>query len=143
MLIVTTGCDRGRLFEQNQDIPDAFWEIEFKPEFHVDIVDTTANYAFYINVRNTEHYRYSNLFVFLFTHFPNGNITRDTIECVLAEPSGRWLGHHSGNMIEHQILLNPALRFPLSGQYLFRIEHAMREDMKGITSIGIRIEESR
>lgn len=143
MAIIALGCDSNRVFDENKAIPGAYWEKEFKPVFNVEIKDTTTNFEFYINVRNTEEYRYSNLYVFLETHFPNGNLTRDTIECMLADISGYWLGHSSGNLIEHQIMLNPTLRFPLTGNYTFEIEQAMRESLQGITDIGIRIEKSR
>jgi gliding motility-associated lipoprotein GldH len=143
LVVAGSSCDRGRLFDDNTAIPSSHWEKEFRPAFKVEVSDTTTNYGFYFNVRNTDEYRYSNLFIFLETQFPNGNVTRDTIECMLADLSGRWLGRGSGNLIEHQILLNPVLRFPLSGHYTFEIEQAMREPLKGITDVGIRIEKSR
>jgi gliding motility-associated lipoprotein GldH len=135
-------CDPDRIFDENKPIPDAYWEMTYLPAFTVAVEDTTTNYSFYINVRNTDAYRFSNLYVFLKTSFPNGNITQDTIECMLADLDGRWLGRGSGKIVEHQILLNPSLRFPLKGSYIFEIEQAMREPLQGITDIGIRIEKS-
>jgi gliding motility-associated lipoprotein GldH len=143
LLLAGSACDSSRIFDENTAIPASLWTKDFRPSFEVEVRDTTTNYGFYFNVRNTEAYRYSNLYIFLETHFPNGNVTRDTIECMLADVSGRWLGRSSGSLIEHQILLNPALRFPLSGNYLFEIEQAMREPLNGITDVGIRIEKSR
>ncbi len=143
LTLLAYACDDRRLFDDNIAIPDAYWVKGFKPKFEVKVEDTLANYGFYLNVRNTTDYRYSNLYIFLQTHFPNGNITRDTIECILADPSGRWLGRGSGKIIEHQVLLNPALRFPLKGLYSFQIEQAMREPLNGITDVGIRIEKNR
>ena len=94
-----------------------------------------------LNVRHLENYRYSNLFVFMHTEFPNGNVTHDTIECMLAMPDGRWMGKGSGTFRSAKVLLNPALRFPLKGDYHFEIEQAMREkELKGITDIGICFE---
>lgn len=138
--LLLAACDSGSLYDDNRAIRDAHWDKEMVPSFDVRIEDTTRMYRFYINVRHTDDYRYSNLYVFLQTHFPNGNLTRDTIECILAAPDGRWQGRKSGKTIEHQILLNDALKFPLKGQYVFEIEQAMREPLKGVTDIGIRIE---
>ncbi|MBQ2499473.1 MAG: gliding motility lipoprotein GldH, partial [Bacteroidales bacterium] len=99
------------------------------------------DYAFYLNIRHLENYRYSNLYVFLHTEFPNGNITHDTIECTFARPDGSWMSKGSGTIRSAKILLNPALRFPLSGSYHFEIEQAMRDDvLKGITDIGLSFE---
>ncbi len=138
--LLLSACDRGLLYDDNKAIPDAYWQKEQVPSFEVWVEDTTTPYRFFINVRNTEDYRYSNLYVFLQTHFPNGNLTRDTIECILAAPDGRWQGRTTGKTIEHQILLNDALKFPLKGQYVFEVEQAMREPLKGITDVGIRID---
>jgi gliding motility-associated lipoprotein GldH len=140
--VFLSSCDPNRIFDENKPIPNAFWEMAFRPEFFVPVEDTATSYRFYINVRNTNDYRFSNLYLFLKTKFPNGNIPQDTIECILADKDGHWLGRRSGKIIEHQIVLNPSLRFPLIGPYLFEIEQAMREPLPGVTDIGIRIEKS-
>lgn len=122
-------------------IPEAEWLQENRIAFDVDINDTISSYVFGIGLRHLENYRYSNLFVFLHTRMPNGNITHDTIECTLATPEGRWLGKSSGSMRDMVIPLNDNLRFPLTGSYHFEIEQAMREPvLKGISDIGLFIE---
>jgi len=122
-------------------IPEAEWLQENRIAFDVDINDTISSYVFGIGLRHLENYRYSNLFVFLHTRMPNGNITHDTIECTLATPEGRWLGKSSGSMRDMVIPLNDNLRFPLTGSYHFEIEQAMREPvLKGISDIGFFIE---
>lgn len=122
-------------------IPEAEWRQENRIAFDADINDTISSYVFGIGLRHLENYRYSNLFVFLHTRMPNGNITHDTIECTLATPEGRWLGKSSGSMRDMVIPLNDNLKFPLSGPYHFEIEQAMREPvLKGISDIGLFIE---
>lgn len=122
-------------------IPEAEWRQENLIAFDADINDTISSYVFGIGLRHLENYRYSNLFVFLHTRMPNGNITHDTIECTLATPEGRWLGKSSGSMRDMVIPLNDNLRFPLTGPYHFEIEQAMREPvLKGISDIGLFIE---
>lgn len=134
-------CGNDKLYDDSVVIPEAKWDNKMMPFFDVEVNDTLADYAFYLNIRHLENYRYSNLFVFMHTEFPNGNITHDTIECTLALPDGHWLGKGSGTMRSANVLLNPSLRFPLSGTYHFEIEQAMREDvLKGISDIGICFE---
>ena len=138
-----SSCDRGRVIDDNIALSGQAWEKAYKAEFEVSIDDTASNYRFFVNVRNSVDYRYSNLYIFLNTRFPNGNITRDTIECLLADPTGKWLGRGMSKIRENQILLNASLRFPLKGVYRFEIEQAMREDsLKGISDIGIRIQKT-
>ena len=139
-LMALAGCG-GKGYERRDVIREAAWAVEDRKAFDVSIDDTLYNYVFGISMRHLESYRYSNLYVFLHTTMPNGNITHDTIECVLAMPDGRWIGKSSGSMRDMRITLNPNLRFPLEGPYHFEIEQAMREPvLKGISDIGIYIE---
>lgn len=141
IVLLTVSCGRNTLYDENVVIPGAKWDNENIPYFDVTVDDTLSNYAFYLNIRHLENYSYSNLYVFMHTEFPNGNVTHDTIECTLALPDGRWLGKGSGTMRSAKVVLNPALRFPLSGTYHFEIEQAMRQkELRGITDIGICFE---
>lgn len=128
-------------FNKRIVIPEAEWPQEDRVAFDVSIDDTLSVYAFGMELRHLENYRYSNLFVFLHTTLPNGNHTRDTIECTLATPEGRWIGKSSGSMRDMRFMLNEQLRFPLAGDYHFEIEQAMREPvLKGISDVGLFIE---
>ena len=128
-------------FNKRVVIPEAEWRQENRVAFDVDIADTINGYVFGLELRHLENYRYSNLFVFLHTRLPNGNLTHDTIECTLATTEGRWIGKGSGSMRDLRVPLNENLRFPLAGTYHFEIEQAMREPMlKGISDIGLFIE---
>lgn len=139
-MVLMTAC-HSAYFDKRYTINEAKWDIGDKAVFDVNIDDTASTYLFGLEVRHLENYRYSNLYVFMNTYMPNGNITRDTIECVLAMPDGQWLGKHSGSMCDAKVLLNDKLRFPDAGNYRFTIEHAMRDTtLKGITDIGLIID---
>lgn len=141
VMFLLTSCGNDKLFNDSVVIPEAKWDNHMIPFFDLTVNDTLSDYAFYLNIRHLENYRYSNLFIFLHTEFPNGNVTHDTIECTFAYPDGRWMSKGSGTIRSASILLNPALRFPLSGSYHFEIEQAMRDEvLKGITDIGISFE---
>ncbi len=137
---VFTSCQNDS-FDKRTIIPEARWLQENRVAYDVEITDTLSSYEFGIGLRHLENYRYSNLFVFLHTTMPNGNHTRDTIECTLATPEGRWIGKSSGSMRDLTVPLNEHLIFPLSGTYHFEIEQAMRDPvLKGISDIGLYIE---
>ena len=141
IVIIMTSCGGGALYDESVVIPEAKWDNQNMPYFDVMVEDSLTSNAFYLNIRHMEDYRYSNLYIFLHTTFPNGNLTHDTIECTLAYPDGRWMGDGTGSMRTAKVLLNPALRFPLTGTYHFEIEQAMREkELYGITDIGICFE---
>jgi gliding motility-associated lipoprotein GldH len=135
-----SSCNHTSVYNENVVIKDAKWNKDEAIRFEVLINDSLANYNFYLNFRNTTDYRYSNLYLFLMTRFPNGNITRDTIECVLADTEGRWLGKGWTNLKENNILLKKHLQFPLNGKYVFFIQQAMRVDiLEGIHDVGLQI----
>ena len=140
LMLGLTACTNDS-FDKRTVIPEAEWRQEDRVAFDVDINDTLSGDEFGIGLRHLENYRYSNLFVFLHTRMPNGNVTHDTIECTLATPEGKWLGKSSSSMRDLTVPLNESLRFPLTGTYHFEIEQAMREPvLKGISDIGLYIE---
>ncbi len=139
--VVSSCVDNSIIFDESVIINNASWNNEDMPYFDVNVEDTLSTYAFFLNIRHLENYRYSNFYMFLHTTFPNGSQTHDTIECFLAYPDGRWIGDGSGSMRTSKILLNNNLQFPLKGGYHFEIEQAMRDDvLEGITDVGLRFE---
>lgn len=138
MLLVS--CSGGVIFDNSANV-NGHWYKDNPKEFEVMVPDSLATYNFYLNIRHTTEYRYSNLYLFLQTRFPNGHFTRDTLQLILANNEGRWLGKGWGSVKEDQIILRHNLRFPLKGGYKFTIWQAMRADtLKGIQDIGLRIE---
>lgn len=139
MVLLLASCSGGVLFDQTAHIK-GHWYKDNPRQFEVTVPDSLDIYNFYLNVRHSTNYRYSNLYLFLQTRFPNGNITRDTIQLILANNEGKWLGKGWGSVKEDDILLKHNLRFPLKGKYDFTIWQAMRADtLKGIQDIGLRI----
>ncbi len=135
-----SSCNFSSVYNENVIVKDAKWYKDEAIRFEVMIADSLSNYNFYLNLRNTTDYRYSNLYIFMMTRFPNGNMTRDTIECVLADTKGRWLGKGWSNLKENNILLKKHLQFPLNGKYVFFIQQAMRVDtLEGIHDVGLQI----
>lgn len=133
-------CNINSIYDESITIENNAWHKNDLANFEVTIEDSLQLFDFYVNVRNTVDYRYSNLYIFLDTKFPNNNMSRDTIELILANVEGRWLGKGWGALKESSILLSANMRFPLKGNYEFKIQQAMRVDtLDGISNIGIRI----
>lgn len=134
-------CDFNRYYEKNHPFENQSWERDRLVGFQVDIQDTLSPFNFIINIRHNTDYRYSNIFLFLNTSYPDGNHSRDTLECRLAAPDGEWFGKGSGKIKENQILFKRNVLFPMKGIYEFKFEQAMRmEDLQGMEDFGIRIE---
>lgn len=134
-------CDQNRFFEQNIEIDAEKWAYQDSKKFIVEMNDTISSFNFYINLRNTNDYPFSNLYVFIETVFPDSVMAVDTIELQLADIEGRWLGTGNGKYKYNNFILRKAMRFVQKGNYVFGIKHGMREDtLYGISDVGIRLE---
>ena len=139
-----TGCDGDRVYDKFKDIPDGLWNRTEFIKFDVEIDDTTAVYNVFINLRHTGNYKFSNVYFFLSTIYPDKKISRDTVDCLLADEKGKWLGKGLGDLKDNQFMLKRNVYFRQKGIYTFEFEQAMRVDkLEGIESIGIRIEKSK
>lgn len=137
---VFSSCNQNTVYNENVTLPSEGWHKNNAISFNVNIYDSLTNYEFSLITRNSIDYRFSNLYIFLITEFPNGNISRDTIECILANDEGKWLGKGWGDIKENKIALKTGLRFPLTGNYKFLIQQAMRVDtLTGINDVGLSI----
>jgi gliding motility-associated lipoprotein GldH len=139
-LFFLSACNSGVIFDNNKSISGDVWKSDQIIRFDVPVEDTVHIFKFYLNLRNTTSYRYANIFLFIDSTFPDGKQARDTVECILADPSGKWLGKGISNIRDNQVLLRRGLRFPQKGNYIFEFQQAMREhELKGIMDIGLRI----
>ena len=91
-------CDSKRFFEENKSIVNGVWKSNERVRFDVPVTDTLSGYNFFLIIRNSGDYPYSNLYIFIHTATPEGKIGRDTLECQLAAFDGKWLGSGIGNL---------------------------------------------
>jgi len=140
-VILLLSCDKSRVYEMNINLPEHNWSRENILVFNVEIADTLSSHNIYVNIRNGGQYQYSNLYAFIRTISPSGQSIRDTVEFVLADDRGRWLGSGLGDIFAHQIPYKRNVRFPYPGLYCFELEQAMRtEELTQVFDIGLRVE---
>lgn len=140
-------CDSGSIVQEKFTVPNGEWDMKKVFVTKVDVTDTINPYNFYLNVRNGGEYPYSNLHVYVTTIFPNGRRSIDSVECTLADKSGRWKGSGLGDMldsrIQHDIWFKANKKFPMKGTYKFALQHAMRDTViPAILNVGISIEQA-
>jgi gliding motility-associated lipoprotein GldH len=129
------------VFEENTAIKNNKWNIKQVVKYSVNIQDTVSKHNLYINIRNGGAYEYSNLYLFIRTRLPNKKIITDTLECILADNQGRWLGRGTGQVLDNRIPFKKNVQFKDTGNYIFEIEQAMRlEELPEIYDVGLRIE---
>jgi gliding motility-associated lipoprotein GldH len=124
-----------------EDIPDGVWNQMHQPEFTVEIEDTSKALQVNLLIRNASFYPFSNLWLYIHQTDPTGAINIDTIECVLADESGKWLGDGMGDLWDNRIPWRMNYKFSNKGAYSFKIEQAMRaENLPGILDVGMSVE---
>jgi gliding motility-associated lipoprotein GldH len=139
-------CETEVVYNQSKPIDGGLWESKNRVSNSFEVDDTLSSHNFFINLRNTTNFQYNNIFLFVHTTFPNGKKSTDTVECVLTDRAGRWLGSGNGfikdnSVITNKILYNYQKKFPIKGTYKIELEQAMREDpLPEIIDVGIRIE---
>ncbi len=137
---LSTACSNEAYFEENKPINKRSWEYSQIPAFEVHIDDKNAKYDVFINLRHSNKYDYSNIYLLLHT---NGKGLPDTAyrhEIKLAELDGKWVGKSSGSLYQIQQLAKQDFSFPDTGKYLFRIEQNMRVNpLLDVSDVGIKI----
>ncbi|TKG94481.1 gliding motility lipoprotein GldH [Puteibacter caeruleilacunae] len=141
VLMLVVACDRNSVFDSYQELNVEGWHKDSLAHFSVDITDTITPCDMYVNIRNKGSYPNSNLWLFVYMTAPDGKVKTDTIEYILADPSGKWRGSGLGDLYDNQLPLKSNVVFPVSGSYEVKLQHGMRADvLEGIRDIGIRIE---
>ena len=142
-IISVTSCDPSRVFEDNIRIPDGVWEQDNIIRFDLMVEDTISAYNLYVNVRNASLYPMSNLYLFIRTTAPSGHSILDTVEVILADERGKWLGSGLGDIWDLQQAYKQNIRFAQRGEYTFEYEQAMRvERLPFILDVGLRVEKA-
>ncbi|WP_226912996.1 gliding motility lipoprotein GldH [Flavicella marina] len=144
-------CDEYRIYDTYTPVGTAGWEKENLVHFEFDISDTLNKYDLFIQVRNTNEYEFSNLFLITEMQYPNGFHVVDTLEYQMADAYGNWLGKGFTDLKESKLFYKEAFRFKEKGQYEINIQQAMRKRnqldgvaiVKGISDVGFRVEKQK
>ena len=141
-LFITASCSKDYFYSSEVEIPNGKWDMKKAAIFEPAFTDTLQNYNIIISVSNSDEYRYSNLWFFVKTISPVGIPHKDTIQLLLAEENGKWLGKKNGTNWSTNFYFKKQVRFPIKGKYIFEIIQGMRDiELQGITKVGIALEE--
>lgn len=149
VIVCCWSCDKNRVYDNYKSVSRQ-WNKDSIITFKVSPPDSINAYNVFINLRNNKDYKYSNLFLIVSTKFPNGKVIKDTLEYRMAKPSGEFLGTGFTDLKENKLWYKEKVVFKESGEYIFTVQHAMRENgrvdgivnLEGITDVGLRIEKT-
>ena len=142
-------CESNTVFSETKAM-DGYWGAEEVVAFKLPQLDSLKKYNLFVNIRNTNEYKYNNLFLIVSMEFPHGKIVRDTLEYRMANPDGNWMGQGIGNVKENKLWYKEQVQFFEEGIYEISIEQAMRNNgavegvtkLEGISDVGFSVEEA-
>lgn len=144
-ILLMTSCLRSNVFEKNVAIKNHRWSEKYTPAFTFEITDTVSDYSMSFNMRHTDAYPYSNIWLNIKTAFPGVDTTTEAkIEVPLADLEGKWLGRGMNEIWEHQMQIASPLKFSKTGTYTITLQQIMRSSiLPEVMSVGIRLEKIR
>lgn len=149
-IIMLLSCNSNTIFSESKTLSGS-WNKDEKITFNFQQLDSLAFYNIFINIRNTNDYKYNNIFLIAEINFPHGKTIIDTLEYRMAAPDGTWLGQGIGNVKENKLWYKEHIRFFEDGNYTLKISQAVRNNgevrgvtnLEGITDVGYSIEKSQ
>ncbi|MFL2568415.1 MAG: gliding motility lipoprotein GldH [Flavobacteriales bacterium] len=120
------------------------WHADSIITFNNNVADSITKQNLYLKIRHSTDFEYQN--IFLFVDFQE---KRDTIEVILSEKNGKWLGSGFGDVKEVEFCLAKEIIFNSKKASKVTVEQAMRygeqpviTNLKGIIALGINIKKS-
>lgn len=141
VLFLFTACESSNvIYEENQTFEDNTWDYEDKKAFTFATQDSLTPVRVFLNLRTTIDYPFSNIYMYLYSDYPNGVSRKDTLEFFLAQPDGKWLGDKSGSIIENHALIMEGYLMNI-GEYTFTFEQAMYDNhLPEVLDMGLKVE---
>ncbi len=143
VFVALTSCDSSRVYEDYNDLEEAFWHLDSIQTFDFEIVDTTKTYNLLGTFRNASSYPFYNLYFQYTLQDSIGNVLLQELKQVdLFDPkTGEPQGSGLGDLFDHSFLLQENYSFEKAGKYALSFEQYMRRDtLPFILSVGARIE---
>ncbi len=148
--LIMLSCDSNRVFDEYQSVANQ-WHKDSVMSFNMIAPDTISHYNLFVNLRNNDAYKYSNLFLVVELNYPNGKTIKDTLEYRMAAPDGTFLGTGFSDVKENKLWykgFEDPFVFEEQGTYTVNIQHAMRANgevngvvnLEGVTDVGFRVE---
>lgn len=135
--LIFFSCDTKLTYETFKKVDETAWNYHNEQQFIIPIQEE-EHYRMSIALRNTANYQKANLWLFITLSSPSGKEQRDTINCLLADDYGYWLGSGFSGLYFTEHNLPKTITFDEKGDWKLAITHGMREDdIKGIKEVGV------
>jgi gliding motility-associated lipoprotein GldH len=140
-IVMFISCNNNIVFEDYSAFKNQTWNADSSVVFNYFITDTICKNQIVIKVRHTTDYEFQNLFLFIKAE------KTDTLELLLANKEGKWLGKGVGDIREIEFVYRRDKTFVKKRDFIFEIEQAMRygelekiQHLNNIQAIGLSIQ---
>jgi gliding motility-associated lipoprotein GldH len=148
LLILFVSCDTGVTVSKTKSL-SGVWNKSEVVSFDIPQLDSIKIYNVFLHIRNSNEYKYNNLFLIVSMNFPHGKTVTDTLEYRMANLDGTWLGDGIGSIKENKFWYKEDVSFIEDGIYTISISQAVRNNgdvdgvtnLEGITDVGFSVEE--
>lgn len=145
VLTCAASCSyRSDTFHEFTDIPARGWDKRNIQKFYpyVDSAGIACDIDVELNYDN--RYGYRNLYLFITVEDADKTVvTRDTLNCMLADEFGKWLGSGWGSSFQQSFPYKRGIVLGKQGAYSVSVSQGMRKDIiEGIERVGLRISPS-
>lgn len=135
-------CNQGEAYYEFRPIPQNEWSKNHEVGFMLDSVpiNPQQSYAISIELSHNISYTYKNLFLYINQTLQDSVSVRDTLECMLVDDYGKWLGSGNGATRQLSVMYKTNQKIDTSLHNEIIIRHAMRDiHLKGIEKIGLKV----
>jgi len=143
LLFFLIACDSSRVYEDYDDMQEAFWHMDSIKKFSFEISDIEKEYNLLATFRNSSTYPFYNIyFQYSITDSLDSVVVQQLTEADLFDPTtGQPKGSGLGDMFDHSVPLLENYRFSTPGVYNIKLQQQMRLDsLPFILSVGARVE---
>ncbi len=143
LAIGLTACGDNFTFKSEIKIPNGQWAYTDTLDFKVPVSDTAQLYNLYIQFTHADTFPTQNIYLKLYTRFPDGKRVSRIRSFDLYDIEGKPAGKCSGTSCATRLLLQNNLYFNQMGEYTITLEQYSRSNLLGgITAVGIMMEKA-
>lgn len=142
VILCLWSCKQQEVYYKFEPISQNQWDKGSELCFDLDSVTINPLQTYTINVEISHNiiYAYRTLWLYLDQTLQDNIIVRDTVECLLSNENGSWLGSGNGATRQLSFLYKTDISVDTTFQNQICISHGMQDlQLKGIEKIGLKI----
>jgi gliding motility-associated lipoprotein GldH len=124
------------------------WKTNEIVDFNFKGPQDSSRQDLFLILRHNKNYAFSNIFLITEIKFENDSIKIDTLEYVLSEKNGKWLGKKKLSVVEHTLNYKKNLKLIKDSAYTITVRNSMRlnneispiRNLENVLDLGLLIQ---